>query len=333
MLKMNAIRIRIVDRLAIRRLGQAMVFTALALPAFVAAIGLAADVGRLYFEHCKLQIAADSAVLSGARCLPAESSCNAIATASSYATKNGVQASDTVTGPSKGAANTTLTLGISRVVPFSFVSVLGINNATASVTASAQTGLAGTVDNALPLGLQVCEPAIAVCTTPYYVGQALTFAAKKNDGSGSWVSGSGVWSAVDLGYPVNTASICPPPAASCLAAQPGFSNVQSILNQVDDLISQGMALDPAGTATSHTANDPRAVPVPLVDWSMGGAGCNGSCSLNTYGFAEIWLTGGANKGPNASYITAQFIAQSVNGSIDTTGTAQDVGTYAVKLVQ
>jgi Flp pilus assembly protein TadG len=329
---MSAIKANIGDRRIAYRLGQAIVFTIVALPAFIAVIGLAADVGHFYFEYCRLQMAADSAVLSGAACLPDESTCNAIATANSYAAKNGVLASDTVTGPSKGAGNTTLAMGVSRMVPFSFTSVVGITNGTASVTATAQTSLAGTVYNVLPLGLQVCEPSIAVCTTPYSVGQALTFAAKKNDGSGSWVSGSGDWSAVSLGYPDNTVSVCPPPAASCLSAKPGFSNVQSIVTDVNTLISQGLAVDPGGTATSHTAGDPRAVPVPLVDWSLGGSGCNGSCNLNTYGFAEIWLTGAADKGPNNSYITAQFIAQSVNGTIDTSGTAQDVGAYAVTLI-
>ncbi len=315
----------------LRESGQALMLTTFALPVIVGLMGLVVDVANVYFNQGRLQTAVDAAVLAGSKCLPDQANCNALATAENYAAGNGIVATDNIIGPSVEGGR--LSLAVKRVVPLYFARLLGLASATVAVSAAAQAGPAGSVNNALPLGLQACGPSIPVCTTPYYTGESLTFAAKKNDGSGSWVSGSGDWSAVAIPYPTNTVSVCAPPASACLSSNPGFANIQTLIGEVNNLIAAGMSLDPGGSATSHSADDPRAVAVPLVDWSLGGAGCNGSCQLNVYGFAEIWLTGAANNGSNSSYITGQFTYQSVNGAMDISGTAHDVGTYAVKLIQ
>jgi hypothetical protein len=313
---------------SLREWGQTLALVVIALPAFIGAMGLATDVGNFYYNYYKLQTAADTAVLAGAMCLPTQNNCTATTTANTYATANGVKGSDTITGPTVGGGNTTLTIGISRNVPYYFARLVGVNSGTVNVSATAQGGPVGSVNsnNLLPLGLQVClasVPADACSATPYTVGQTLTFAAKSDDGSGNWGA---------LVLPLNSLSVCPT-GGGCVSSDPGFAKIKHVIDDANARISQGLSVDPGGTASSHisTPADQRAVTVPLVDWGPGGV--NGSKPMNVYGFAEMWLTSASNGGPGGSTITATFISQTTNGTVDTGGTASDVGATAVKLIQ
>jgi Flp pilus assembly protein TadG len=336
--------------------GQTMAFMVITLPAFVGAMGLAVDVGNFYYNYYRLQSAVDTAALVGAKCLASTnpssiaasapgcngtcgtgstSPCTPSQTATYYATTlNGVLAGEVIAPTSPGAYE--IAIGATRSVPYYFARLVGTNTGTVSVSATAQSGPLGTTSssgNAIPLGLQACEPSISVCKTPYNLGDTLTFAAKKNEG-GAWISGSGDWSALSIPASI---SVCAPPAGTCISSDPGFAKIKHIIDDIINdpstgLIARGNSVDPTGTALSHAANNPRVVTVPLVDWSLGGAGCNGACNMNVYGFAEIWINSATNGGPNGSSVNATFIRQVATGQIDKTGTASDVGATAIKLI-
>ena len=295
-----------------REWGQTLALMVIALPAFVGAMGLATDVGNFYYNYYRLQTAADAAVLAGAQCLPGQNNCVAATTANTYATANGVKGSDTITGPTLGGGNTTITIGISRNVPYYFARLVGVSQGTVNVSATVQAGM-GTKESASP---------VPACTTPYFLGQTLTFASKASGGPGNWGA---------VSFPGANVSVCAPPAAGCISSDPGFAKIKAVIDDANARIAQGMSVDAGGTASSHmsTPADQRAVAVPLVDWT----GVAGKKSLNVYGFAEVFITNAIKSGPNDSTITATFISQTTNGEIDTTGTAQNVGASAVKLIQ
>ncbi len=215
---------------------------------------------------------------------------------------------------------------VQRNVPYYFARLVGVTQGTVSVTATAQIGSAGGLFNGLPLGLQYCGPGITVCSSPYSVGQSLTFGAKKNTG-GAWVSGSGDWSALQgVATPSNTFSSCPPPAATCTSANPGFDKIKNIIDEANALGAGAI------------------VCVPMVDWSqqaLGTGGCNGSCNLNVYGFAAIQLgpasPPGVNGGPDGSSISATFVNSVCSGTIAPGGAGSctlngNVGACAEKLI-
>lgn len=322
-----------------RKWGQTFVFLAIGLPAFIGAMGLATDAGMYYFNRYKMQEAVDAAVLAGAHCLPDGCSCKsggtqcgtgggatnacgasvAQSTASNCATFNGIQGSDTVTGPTANAAAGTVTMTAQRNVPYYFARLVGVTQGAVNVTATAQIGSAGAVFDGLPLGLQVCLPGMT-SPCPYSFGTPLTFGAKNNDGSHSWVTGPGTWSPVQGNpTPSDTFSSCPPPAASCTNANPGFAKLKSLIDEANTLGAGAI------------------VCVPMVDWT----GCTGSCNLNVYGFAAIQLgptsPPGVNGGPSGSSIQATFVNSVCSGIIGPGGAGSctangNVGACAEKLI-
>lgn len=318
---------------SLQQWGQTMALVVFAMPALVVVAALATDIGNLYFNYYKLQTADDASVLAGAVCLPSGNNCNGTCgstictptqTANYYATNhNGINAGE-ITGTTIGGSGTTITMGITRNVPYYFARLAGTNSGTVNVSAEAKGGPAGTVNvnDLLPIGLQVCgDPAHAVasCSSAYSVGQTLTF-NEKGTAPGNWDP---------LSFSGSTVSVCTT-GTGCIDSSTGCSSAKSAANLAQSLIAAGLSSDPSGTATSHTPNDPRAVAVPLVDWT----GITGTKPMNVYGFAEIWLnstTIGAGCSTNPA-INATFIAQTINGQIDTTGTAFDVGPDAIKLI-
>jgi len=295
-----------------RSRGQTMVLTVIALPVFIGALGFAVDVGNLYFNRTKLQTADDAAVLAGAHCLPDEKTCAAVSTASSFATNNGVNAGEIVSGPTVGTApdgNPDISMTLNRTVPFSFTRLVGILQAPVQVAATAEIGPANEVFNALRVGLQYCLLGMA-SPCPYSVGATtVTFAAKKNDIGSGWTTGPGDWSRLRLPNVTasNTVSTCVPPTATCVDSFPGWNNTRAVVDEASSLIGQDVV-------------------VPLVDWT----GCTGSCNLNVYGFADIKVTGAVDSGPNSSYITGIFENYVNPGNIGPGGT--DVGSFAEKLI-
>jgi Putative Flp pilus-assembly TadE/G-like len=335
------------------------------LTVMVGAAALVTDMGNYYYNAFRLQSAVDAAVMSGAHSLPCPTS-GAASTATSIAQADGVTEAISQTCPAQpgtnaaslclsgtmtctsGSGNNTITMAVKRAVPFYFGRAVGVNQGLVSVSATAQVGGAcSIVSPNFWVAQQACGPSYASCPTAYYVGETLSLTG--GQGSGSWPDASGDWGSVRPPAG-NTVSI-----GQNLTPEPGNGNgsgvstcgEKCILNSAQSLIdaANSSSTYSGDTALNHSPSDPRAVAIPLVDWSTCSGG-GSSCSLSVVGFAEIWINcvipesgtrpACASSSDPAGSINATFITQAVNGQFCTTvqcvgAGAQDVGTCTVKL--
>jgi type II secretory pathway pseudopilin PulG len=316
--------------------GLTMTLMVIALPAFIGAMGLAMDVGNLYFNHRKMQTAVDAAVLAGAQCLPGVSSgdnvcngtcgtgatgtCTPSQTASHYATTNGILNTDTITGPTVSAGDTQISMTVNRNVNYYFARLVGLNSGTVSVTATAEAGALGTATNVFDIAMQYCgTPDASACFTQY---------STYNLTNGSTAPGN--WG------PINPASsgvsLCPSPASGCLPVSTGCASLKDAASAAQTLISDGQTDYPSDTPQSFSPSDPRLVTIPLVDW---GVAAGKSTELNVYGFAEFFLTsvtvppGCSGGGP---IITGQFVNAVAVGTVTTSSNA-DLGATTIELIE
>jgi len=170
--------------------GQMAVVFALAAVTLCGVMALGADVGVLYYNWVQLQKAADAAALAGAQILgqdPSDptttTSTLATTTAQTYATNNGVSASDVVTAaPQSG--NTQMAVSIKRTVPYSFARVLGLTDGYVNVMAVAQIPTAVSTVNAGPTSPISCGG--VACTS----GGTTVTAGSGTPGSGTPFAGS-----------------------------------------------------------------------------------------------------------------------------------------------
>ncbi len=341
-----------------RRSGQTLALMVIALPAFIGAMGLAMDVGNLYWNHRKLQVADDASVLAGAFCLPDPSLCSPVATASGYATGsaalglagNSIAPSEIVAGPTVGTWTDGLpdiTMTLRRNVSFTFARLVGIDSAPVQVKATAEVGVPNEVFDGFPIGLQCCAgqdgcPSSGASGTicPYGVGASptpLTFASNDGTTGISWSDAPGNWSPVDAGTGGTSVDIplCPT-GTGCINASPGFgkSGAAGVGLGIQSLICDAQAMiDAAAPGTlAH-------IVVPVVNWTT----CSGGhCPLNVYDFAEIALLstsatttprGGCTaKDPKASYITGEFVKYVNPGKLGPPGT-NSIGAMTEQLVE
>src|SRR5882757_1123989 len=121
--------------------GQMMVLFAGIIATLLGAIGLCTDVAVMYVNHLQLQKAADAAVVSGAGWLNGTDSTGdtkAITTAGNFAASNGISSSEIVGGAAAVSGDhKTITITLSRTVPYLFGRVIGLINAPIQVTATA----------------------------------------------------------------------------------------------------------------------------------------------------------------------------------------------------
>jgi hypothetical protein len=336
----------------VRGRAQTLTILVLALPAFIAAVGLAMDVGNLYFNYVKLQTAADASVLSGARYLPNQP-CRAITTADTYANCfNGIHERELVstttsygancpapastpapvtcpaqvppagcsmvTPPPSAEAGCNITMQARRIVNFYFARLVGVDQGTVGVTATATVAEAGAVLGAVPIGLQY--------TTPYSYGSGTVLLFRPNP---TTTVPPNYWSALRLGAQFTTVF----PAGydtklslnDAIAADKSALTTGPVSAAIQSRIDLGYSEDPSGTAVpppDYTANDGRAVTLILVDWGAAG----GCCRVK--GFAQFWVQSVSN-----GNITGYWIGNGINGSLDLSGTAPLDGALAIKLTQ
>lgn len=145
--------------------GQVIVLYAGILAVLLGAVALGSDVAVMYMNWQGIQKAADQAVLSGAGMLNGTDSTgdnNAIATATAYATSNGIQAGEIISGPTV-VGHQTISLTVQRTVPYLFGQALGLGSAPVQVTAKAQiqpiVGAGGT--HLVPFGFVCAAPPCA----------------------------------------------------------------------------------------------------------------------------------------------------------------------------
>jgi hypothetical protein len=284
--------------------GQFAVMFALALPALLAALGLCVDLSVIYLNWESLQKAADAGVLAGANSLPYDPAA-ATTTAKSYVQLNGVQKSEIVS-TAVSADQYSITMTVTRSVPYYFARVVGLGSA--PVTVSATAGVkqnTGEARGLIPLGLP-CSPG----NCSYTAGQTLSIKGGQN-GSGNFLalalggSGANTYRGnLQDGYSGSVS------VGDMVTTQTG--NLTGPTAQgLDPRITLGQQTDPSGTASSASDYDPRRVIVPMVDPT----GINGNSQVPVTGFAVIWvdkLTG------NNSTVSATFVetlpATTVGGS-------------------
>jgi hypothetical protein len=307
---------------SLRQWGQSLALMVIALPAFIAFMGLATDIGNLYYNSYKLQTADDASVLAGANCLPSGSCggtcgtgstgrCTPSDTAKYYATAlNGV-----ATGEITGTTNptpSTLQMTMSRNVPYYFARFVGVTQGTVNVSAEAQAGPLGTAYDVFPVGIQYCgTPTSSSCFTQYQT---------YNLSSGGVAPGN--WGPISTAA-ASQVSSCPSNPAGCLPVDTGCSRIKDVAYNLAATSAQARinaALSnptySGDTPSSYVAGDPRVVTVPLVNWNSPNIhGTSGE--LNVYGFAEFFLSG-VVKGSGCSggdpIISGQFINAVANGT-------------------
>src|SRR5579863_1420040 len=115
--------------------GQMAVLMTLAIAALIGAIALSTDVGLLYYNWGILQKAADSAVLAGANLLPSDPA-GAIGTADSFAAQNGIGTTE-ITSTTVGSDQMSITMSLTRTVPYYFAQLVGLSSGLVTVSATA----------------------------------------------------------------------------------------------------------------------------------------------------------------------------------------------------
>jgi putative Flp pilus-assembly TadE/G-like protein len=157
-------------------------------------IGLATDLGLLFFQWGIVQKAADSAVLAGAGYLPNHPS-TAQTKATGYANQNGLKNSEIVSN-SVAPDNMSITMTTSRTVPYYFLQLVGLSSGT--VKPIAKAGIHQDTEGArglIPVGLPCTATSCNYTTgTLYHLVQAGT-----NGNGGSWNVGPGNWGRLALG--------------------------------------------------------------------------------------------------------------------------------------
>ncbi len=272
--------------------GQVAVITTLILASLLGAVALGTDVALRYYNWVQLQKAADAAVLAGANYLPYDSA-DATTIAQNYATQNGVAASEIVF-TTVAPDGMSITMLVSRSVPYFFARVLGLINAPvkAAATAGVQTNTEG-ARGLIPVGLPCASGNCNYSTgTKYQLKQG-------QQGPGNWAaialgqSGAATYRTnMELGY-VGT-------IPQKVTTEPG--NVVGPTRQaINDRLSLAQAADPNGSWQNPSQYDPRLVVVPMVDFTN----AQGKSYLPVVSYALMWVD--SLSGNNAT-INAYFLS-------------------------
>ena len=294
------------------RKGQSIVMLALALPALLGCVSLAVDIANLYFNWAKLRSAVDAAVLAGAGYLPAFPD-KAKSVAATYAQTNGVQSGEIVS-TTVAEDKLSLSMTLSRTVPYSFARVLGLISAPVRVSATAGVQSVNEATGIVPFGLDYLTPVTFNSVVTLHMGI----------GPGNWdplaLGGNGAnvfRDNVMYGY---NGSIT---VGDSVLTEPGQMKGPT-KTSINYRIDQGVANFPGGTFDDHELNDPRVILVPVVDF----ANIAGRSDVPVLGFAQLWLVS-VN---NSADITCYFIQQTAPDTTPAPG-GNNYGSYKAVLIQ
>src|SRR5260370_26839610 len=246
--------------------GQMLVILTVLIPVLLGVVAMAVDISTFDWTWSRMQAAADAAALAGCSNLPTSPS-RAIATATAYAVTDGMLASE-VSTPTVAADSLSISVTLSRSVPYYFGRVLGLTASPVVVTATAALFTTGSVTGSMPIGLSF--------QTTYAYGQAITL----QPGGGTANS----WGALALGGP---AANCysnnlpnrypaPPTAGDTVQNDPGNKTGPTDTG-IAARITAGQNGDPSGPWSEHTRTDPPAGIVPVV--GLTGSSGSGMCPL------------------------------------------------------
>jgi Flp pilus assembly protein TadG len=334
-----------------RKGGQTLVFMLLVLPAFIGALGLAMDVGNFYFQYYRGQEAVDAAALAGATCQADSQSCTSggSTVATQYATTNNSlitlvpnPVAAPVYDPSYCPSPTystpcEVTVSATQSVPYYFARLVGVNNGTFDVSATAIGGPMNTYNppggtgNMMPIGLDY--------TTPYTDGNPISLAYKFSAGPGNWgylaLGGTGDAALTkNIEYGAQT-SMSQWDGTSSPSTQPNefVQTEPGVGRAFTDMSTYRYAPCSGQTVTSYPANSPCAVCIPLVNWSYGG-GCTGKCTVPIMGFAEFFITGVTDHGSSGTVTASWTHHPCEGGSLSPGGpSAVKEGAVAIQLIK
>ncbi len=280
--------------------GQVAVITTVILATLIGAVSLGADVALRYYNWEQLQKAADAAVLAGANYLPYDPA-DATTTAQSYATQNGLAQSEIVS-TTVSPDGLSITMLVSRSVPYFFARVLGLTNAPvkAAATAGIQTNAQG-ARGLIPMGL-ACNSG----NCSYKTGQK--YQLKQGQ------QGPGNWSALALGqsgaatYRTNMELGYIGSISQTVTTETG--NVVGPTRQaINTRLNLAQTADPSGSWQNPSQYDPRLVVVPMVDFTN----AQGNSSLPVVSYALMWIDSISN---NNATINAYFLSTIPANQID-----------------
>jgi len=313
--------------------GQVAVLITLVLVTLLGAIGLSTDIGVLYYNWMKMQKAADSAAIAAATQLTGDTFTNndyVVGCGQYFACANGVVYQPTqscpVTSPPTCSATSngdtlsvtpaadekSVTVTISRKVPYFFLELVGLRQGTVAVTATA--GIYPTTGScdAVPIGLPCTQN---VSSGVGYGGNGSMGTGDRTCGGGSgngpYAGGNQVQLISDWQH--TTAS----PGnfeALALGGNGGATYRQNIATGFDQIIPVGAAVDPLvstepGRDVGNTlggfsdrmngasyqplpsqipTSSPQIIVAPLVDFS---GYKNGKSTVPVMDFVELWVTG------------------------------------------
>ena len=242
--------------------------------------------------------------------------------------------------------DTQVSVGLKRSVPYFFGKMIGLQTASVAAKATAAVKPLGGVPSGLfPVGLQCTAPCSLANLNP---GQGVTFGQKfvgtiGASGNWEWVDvgqgngASGLGSVLQSGasgsFSIGSSIGSSPgnkansgPAKSGLAARLASCSAASTPLTASTDPCQNSALvggtdGIGGTGTGAVpANDPCLVTVPAVDFT----GCNGSCSMNIEGFAQVYL----EQDSTTSAIDACFVQGSTTSNVLGSSAAPNLGALA-----
>jgi len=295
-----------------RKRGQVLVMLTVLIPVLLGVVAMGVDITVFYWTWSRVQSAADSAVLAGAASLP-DSPSLALAAATTYAESNGMIASE-ITSLTVAANDLSISITLTRVVPYYFGRVLGLVSSPVVARATANLFNSGSASGALPIGLSI--------QTTYSFAQSITL-HQGGVGPGNWdgialgCTGATCFSDnLANGY-AGTVSV-----GDVLASEPGAKSGPTGVG-INARVSAGQSADPGGTWSDHTLTDPRVGIVPVVDWT----GCGGRCSVPVKGFAAVWIVSATG-----SDISVVFIGAVAAGAVPSQAGA-NFGTYRAVLTQ
>jgi hypothetical protein len=168
--------------------GQAYVLTILFLVVLLGMAAAVVDVGSWYRAHRALQATVDAAALAGAQKLP-ESTGQASALASQYATKNG-GGSMQIAISTQVYANDTITVTGTKPAPGFFARVFGLDAITVKAHAAARGGYPNQVKWVAPIVVNIHHPMLNCNPNPCQDPTELDYydlkTAKGSDAAGSF---------------------------------------------------------------------------------------------------------------------------------------------------
>ena len=313
----------------------------LAIFTMIGALGLTCDMAVMYINWQSMQRAADAAVLSGAGWLNGTDSTGdtkAIATATTYATDNGILSTEI----SGGAAtvtpdHSTISITLNRTVPHIFAQVLGLMTAPIQVTATAGiqpiTGAGG--DHLVPFSFVCASPPCSNAAP----GQTFALPGDADrESPGNWggldfsaqdpgngYTGSHYGTMITEGYQGTTPILLGTTDIETTTGNDvntqGGSAVEARYNdgtEVPDASDPSVLTDP---------NDPRVIIIPMVASLP-----NGKKDVDITGFLTALIVPEPGQGSNPTQFYAEVVSTSVSGNV-ASGSGPVTGTTKAVLLR